>query len=152
MAVAPESQRRRLPGLELLQSAAPAPAEALQTCLSALQKEWRKHDHLAALWQDWPRVAGAQLAPHCRPLSLQRGVLTVGASHPQWRQALLYNKPQLISALHQAGHAVRDLRIQQHHPLQSSHQCEMAYLQRSSLYRLDFLRYLEKQRQLLNLQ
>jgi predicted nucleic acid-binding Zn ribbon protein len=120
MAVAPESQRRRLPGLELLQSAAPAPAEPLKTCLGALQREWRKDDHLAALWQDWPRVAGAQLAPHCRPLSLQRGVLTVGASHPQWRQALLYNKPQLISSLHQAGHAVRDLRIQQHHSLQST--------------------------------
>ena len=120
MAAAPESQRRRLPGLELLQSAAPAPAEPLKTCLGALQREWRKCDHLAALWQDWPNVAGAQLAPHCRPLSLQRGVLTVGASHPQWRQALHYNKPQLISALHQAGHAVRDLRIQQHHPLQSA--------------------------------
>ena len=52
---------------------------------------------------------------HCRPLSLQRGVLTVGASHPQWRQALQYNKPQLISSLNSAGHPVRDLRIQQLH-------------------------------------
>ena len=52
MAVAPESQRRRLPGLELLQSAAPAPAEPLKACLGALQREWRKDDHLAALWQD----------------------------------------------------------------------------------------------------
>ena len=42
-------------------------------------------------------------------------MLTVGASHPQWRQALQYNKPQLISALNRAGHPVRDLRIQQHH-------------------------------------
>ena len=52
MAVASESQRRRLPGLELLQSAAPAPAEPLKTCLGALQRKWRKYDHLASLWQD----------------------------------------------------------------------------------------------------
>ena len=43
----------------------------------------------------------------------------MGAQHPQWRQALLYTKPQLLSALRQAGHAVRDLRIQQHHSLQA---------------------------------
>tara|TARA_B100001175_G_scaffold129367_1_gene110003 strand:- start:186 stop:512 length:327 start_codon:yes stop_codon:yes gene_type:complete len=43
-------------------------------------------------------------------------MLTVGASHPQWRQALLYSKPQLLAAIRAAGHPVRDLRIQQHHP------------------------------------
>ena len=67
-------------------------------------------------WQDWPGIAGKRLAPHCRPLSLHRGVLTIGASHPQWRQALQYNKPQLLSALKQAGHAIKDLRVQQHYP------------------------------------
>ena len=120
MAIAPDSQRRRLPGLELLQPPSPSPAEQLKSCLGSLQQDWRRDHHLAALWQDWPEIAGPQLAPHCRPLELQRGILTVGASHPQWRQALLYNRPQLISALHRAGHAVRDLRIQQHHAAQTA--------------------------------
>ena len=115
MAIAPDGQRRRLRGLELLQTAPPPAASALSDCLDGLRQDWRRDGSLAALWQDWPSIAGERLAPHCRPLSLQRGVLTVGASHPQWRQALQYNKPQLISALNRAGHPVRDLRIQQHH-------------------------------------
>ena len=115
MAVAPDPQRRRLRGLELLQAPQPTAAAPLQSCLEDLKRDWHREGSLAALWQDWPSIAGERLAPHCRPLSLQRGVLTVGASHPQWRQALQYNKPQLISALNRAGHPVRDLRIQQHY-------------------------------------
>lgn len=115
MAVAPDPQRRRLRGLELLQPAPPVPAAALQDCLNQLRTQWVREGSLAGLWQDWPQIAGQRLAPHCRPLRLQRGVLTVGASHPQWRQALQYNRLQLLAALKSAGHAVRDLRIQQHH-------------------------------------
>ena len=115
MALAPEQQRRRLGDVELLQAAPPAPAESLSSCLGTLQQAWHRDAHLAALWQDWPEIAGHRLAPHCRPLQLQRGLLTIGASHPQWRQALQYHKPQLLTALRQAGHAIKDLRIQQHH-------------------------------------
>lgn len=115
MAVAPDSQRRRLKGVELLQPPPPAPAAPLKDCLGQLSNQWRRDGGLAGLWQDWAQIAGERLAPHCRPLSLQRGILTIGASHPQWRQALLYNRPQLLAALTTAGHPVRDLRIQQHH-------------------------------------
>ena len=115
MAVAPESQRRRLNGLEVLQPAPAAPVEPLRDCLDELRQQWRLNGGLASLWQDWPSIAGDQLAPHCRPLQMQRQVLTIGASHPQWRQALQYNKPQLLASLRAAGHTVRDLRIQQHH-------------------------------------
>ena len=114
MAVAPDPQRRRLKGLEILQPAPPSPAAPLSDCLDGLSRQWRRDGGLAGLWQDWPTIAGDHLAPHCRPLSLQRGVLTVGASHPQWRQALQYNRLQLIAALNVAGHQVRDLRVQQH--------------------------------------
>lgn len=115
MARAPKSQRRAFGKGELLQPPPPAPAEPLSTCLDALRTTWRREGSLAAIWQDWPRLAGPQLAPHCRPLSLQGGLLSVGASHPQWRQALQYSRPQLLAALRSAGHAVKDLRIQQHH-------------------------------------
>lgn len=115
MAIAPDGQRKRLRGVEFLQAPEPAPASPLRNCLDRLSQDWRREGILAALWQDWATIAGERLAPHCRPLSLQRGTLTVGAAHPQWRQALQYTKPQLLSALRQAGHDVRDLRIQQHH-------------------------------------
>ena len=119
MAVAPESQRRRLKGLEVLQPAPPTPAAPLSDCLNELRRQWRNSGGLAGLWQDWPAIAGGQLAPHCRPLHLQRQILTIGASHPQWRQALQYNKPQLLASLRAAGHVVRDLRIQQHYAASS---------------------------------
>ena len=116
MAVAPDPQRRRLRGLELLQAPQPTAAAPLQDCLEELKRDWHHEGNLAALWQDWPRIAGAQLSPHCQPLSLQRGILTIGASHPQWRQALQYSRSQLLASLRAAGHTLQDLRIQQHHP------------------------------------
>ena len=116
MGRAPQSQRRRFGRGEVLLPPTPAPAQPLSGCLDALQKTWRQEGSLAALWQDWPTLAGDQLAGHCRPLSLRNGVLSVGASHPQWRQALLYSKLQLLAAIRAAGHPVKDLRIQQHHP------------------------------------
>jgi len=115
MARAPKSQRRPFGKGELLQPPPPPPAEPLGSCLDALRSSWRREGSLAAIWQDWPQLAGEHLAPHCRPLQFQGGLLTVGASHPQWRQALLYSRPQLLAALRAAGHRVKDLRIQQHH-------------------------------------
>jgi len=116
MARAPKSQRRRFGKGELLQPPPPAPAQPLSGCLDLLRRNWRQEGSIAAIWEDWPRLAGSQLAPHCRPLTLHGGLLTIGASQPQWRQALQYSRPQLLAALRGAGHAVRDLRIQQHHP------------------------------------
>lgn len=117
MAVAPRNQSRRQGSFTLLQPAPPAPAQALAlaSVLADLQHQWRGEGHLAALWQAWPRIAGPQLAQHCRPLRLQGRRLSVGASHPQWLQALRFNRHQLLGALQAAGFAVQELQIQQHH-------------------------------------
>ena len=98
-----------------------APAQPLGQCLGHLERQWQSDGSLAALWQDWPRIAGAHLSPHCQPLSLQRGILTIGASHPQWRQALQYSRSQLLASLRAAGHTIQDLRVQQHHPTTTRH-------------------------------
>lgn len=116
MAIAPDQQRKRFGRGEVLQQAPPAPATSLSSCLDTLKRDWQQKGSIAGLWQEWPRLAGPQLAPHCRPLSMRQGILVIGASHPQWRQALLYNRHQLLAALRAAGHEIKDLRIQQHHP------------------------------------
>jgi predicted nucleic acid-binding Zn ribbon protein len=116
MAIAPRDQTRRIGNLQVLIKAPPAPAAGLAECLERVQREWKRDGHLAALWQAWPRIAGPQLAPHCQPLALHGGMLSVGARHPQWLQALRYNRHQLLGALRGAGFLVRDLRFQQHHP------------------------------------
>lgn len=106
---------RRIGNLSLLLPPPRPPALPLASCLAELDGEWRRDGHLAALWQAWPRIAGPQLAPHCRPLQLQAGLLSVGAAPGPWLQALQYNRHQLLGALRGAGFSVRDLRIQQHH-------------------------------------
>ncbi|MFN9546541.1 MAG: DUF721 domain-containing protein [Cyanobacteriota bacterium] len=108
-------QGRRVGTLSLLLPSPPAPAEGIGACLADLQQQWRRDGHLAALWQAWPRLAGAQLAPHCRPLSLVGGVLTVGAAPGPWLQGLLYTRHQLLGALRGAGFSVREVRVCQHH-------------------------------------
>jgi predicted nucleic acid-binding Zn ribbon protein len=96
----------------------PAPTRLVRSlgeCLDSLQREWERDGAMAALWQAWPRIAGAQLARHGRPLSLQGGVLTVGAAPGPWLQALQYNRHQLLGALRGAGFALREVRVRQHH-------------------------------------
>lgn len=109
-------QTRRVGNLSLLMPPPRPPAVGLASCLEALQQDWRRDGHLAALWREWPRIAGPLLAPHCRPLQLQGGLLTVGAAPGPWLQALQYNRHQLLGSLRGAGHAIRDVRVQQHHP------------------------------------
>jgi len=109
-------QTRRVGNLSLLLPPQRPPATALASCLELVQQDWRRDGHLAALWQEWPRIAGPQLAPHCLPLQFQGGLLTVGAAPGPWLQALQYNRHQLLGSLRGAGFAVRDLRLRQHHP------------------------------------
>jgi predicted nucleic acid-binding Zn ribbon protein len=111
----PRDQARRIGTLSLLLPPPKAPASPVAACLEGLQREWQRDGHLAALWQAWPRIAGPQLAPHCRPLQLQAGLLTVGAPPGPWLQALQYNRHQLLGALRGAGFTVRDLRLRQYH-------------------------------------
>jgi predicted nucleic acid-binding Zn ribbon protein len=99
----------------LVPGAGAAPASSLGACLEGLRRQWEGEGQLAGLWQTWPRIAGSQLAPHCRPLNLRGGVLTVGAAPGPWLQALQYNRHQLLGALRGAGFSVRELRFRQHH-------------------------------------
>ena len=104
--------------VNVLMPAAAPPATSLGACLEGLRRQWEGDGQLAGLWQAWPRIAGSQLAPHCRPLNLQGGVLTVGAAPGPWLQALQYNRHQLLGALRGAGFSVRALRCR-HHPVQA---------------------------------
>ena len=107
---------RRQGSVNVLVPAPPAPAQELASCLEQLQRQWQRHGHLAALWRAWPRLAGPQLAPHCQPLRLQAGRLTVGAQPGPWLQALQYSRHQLLGALRAAGFELREVRVEQCHP------------------------------------
>ncbi len=89
---------------------------SLSNCIDKLKVEWLKNKSIAALWNDWPRIAGNKLASNCIPLNFQGGILTIGSNHPQWIQALIFNRNQLLAALRAEGHEIKDLRIQQYYP------------------------------------
>jgi predicted nucleic acid-binding Zn ribbon protein len=83
-------------------------ATPLQDCLEELGR-----GQMAALWQAWPKIAGAELTPHCRPLRFQGGVLWVGVEQPHWLLALRYAKHQLLGALRGSGFLVQRLEFEQ---------------------------------------
>ncbi len=88
----------------------------LSDCLDHLKTEWHQNKSVASLWQDWPKIAGNKLASNCSPVNFQHGILTIAASHPQWIQALIFNRNQLLSALQAKGHEIKGLRIKQQYP------------------------------------
>ena len=88
--------------------------QSIHTCLEEIKSTWK--GNIGALIKDWVKIAGEQLAFNCTPLFIQKKVLTIGASHPQWRQALQYNRPELIESLKLHGYQIKDIRVIQHYP------------------------------------
>ena len=110
---------------EILQEAAPKLASSLSSCLDNVKMEWQKNNNnIASLWQNWSVLAGEPLASNCIPLSIKRGVLVIGANHPQWLQALQYNRSQLLARLKAQGNEIREIRIQQYHAFSEKKQLE----------------------------
>ena len=89
---------------------------SLFNTLEKIRISSKKEGTIGAIIQDWAKIAGSNLATNCFPINLRQKVLTIGANHPQWRQALFYNRLQLISSLKSAGHKVTDIRIKQYYP------------------------------------
>ncbi len=88
------------------------PPASLFACINKLKSNWNTSNEIACIWEDWKDIAGEQLAQNCSPLSLQKGILIVGASHPHWLQALIFNRNQLLASLKAKGHKIKEVRVQ----------------------------------------
>ena len=89
--------------------------QSIYTCLEEIKSSWK--GNVGGLIQDWKEIAGVQLSLNCTPLNIQNKVLTIGASHPQWRQAIQYNRLKLIESLKSYGYQIKEIRIRQHYPI-----------------------------------
>ncbi len=89
--------------------------KSIYTCLEEIKSSWK--GNVGGLIQDWVEIAGEQLAMNCTPLNIKNKVLTIGASHPHWRQALIYNRLELIKSLKSYGYQIKEIRIRQHYPI-----------------------------------
>ncbi len=83
-------------------------------CLEEIKSSWE--GDIGGLIQDWGKIVGKELALNCTPLNMKNKILTIGASHPQWRQAIQYNRLELIDSLNSYGYQIKEIRIQQHYP------------------------------------
>ena len=81
--------------------------QSIYTCLEEIKSSWK--GDVGGLIQDWSEIAGEQLALNCTPLNIQNKILTIGSSHPHWRQALIYNGMQLIASLKSYGYQIKDI-------------------------------------------
>ncbi len=85
--------------------------QSLKICLINFKKSWSEIDHLLELTQNWEIIVGKDLSNECKPLKIEKGVLSIVANHPQWRQALIYNKHKLKDSIERFGIKVSNIRI-----------------------------------------
>ena len=94
--------------------------EALNNCLIKFRKSLSDFDKLLNLTNDWAKIVGKELAKECKPLKIENNTLTVAANHPQWRQALIYNKHKLKESIFGLGINLKDIRIVQNYQDESN--------------------------------
>ena len=94
--------------------------EALNNCLTKFRKSWSDFDKLLNLSNDWSKVVGKELAKECQPLKIENNILTIVANHPQWRQALIYNKHKLKESILKLGIKCKNIRIIQNYQDESN--------------------------------
>jgi predicted nucleic acid-binding Zn ribbon protein len=74
--------------------------------------EQPEDENILILRKAWPEIAGAQIAKHSHPASLQNFVLHVDVDHPGWLPELERLKRILLQKLQST---YRELRIRQLH-------------------------------------
>ena len=89
--------------------------ETLRNCLIKFKKSWTELDELDKLLTNWINIVGGDLAKECKPLKIEKNILTIVANHPQWRQALIYNKHKLKESIKKLHINLKNIRIIQNY-------------------------------------
>ena len=89
--------------------------ESLNKCLIKFRESWSDFDKMLNLSNDWTKVVGKELAKECQPLKIENNILTIVANHPQWRQALIYNKHKIKESILRLGINLNNIRIVQNY-------------------------------------
>ena len=89
--------------------------ESLEDCLITFKKSWSEIDHILELTKNWDIIVGKDLSNACKPLKIEQGILTIVANHPQWRQALIYNKHKLKDSINKFGINLVNIRVIQNY-------------------------------------
>jgi predicted nucleic acid-binding Zn ribbon protein len=60
---------------------------------------WERPTAEATVFGDWPKVVGADIAEHCRPVKLENGELTIEAESTAWATQLRMVQAQLLAKI-----------------------------------------------------
>lgn len=62
---------------------------------------WEEGMSAGRVLEEWDVIVGEQIAAHCRPVSLDAGVLVVSASSSAWATQMRMLAPQMITRIHE---------------------------------------------------
>ena len=89
--------------------------QSLQNCLEDFKKSWGDFYKLSKINENWEKVIGLELSSECKPLKIEQKILTIAVNHPQWRQALIYNKHRLKETISRLGISLKEIKIIQNY-------------------------------------
>ena len=87
----------------------------LRNCLDTFKKSWKDLDKLSKINETWKELIGPELFKECKPLNIEKKVLNIAVNHPQWRQALIYNKHKLKERIEKIGITLNEIKIIQNY-------------------------------------
>ncbi len=76
-------------------------SELIDQFFSAIETEHPGEKEYVSLFQSWERIAGTDLAAHCRILEIERNSIMIEADHPGWSQLLSMKKNQILAKIQQ---------------------------------------------------
>ena len=91
----------------------------MQNCLNDFKKSWADLDKLSKLNENWEKLVGLELSKACKPLKIEQSALVVTVNHPQWRQALIYNKHRLKESIIRFGIKLKEIKIIQNYEVKT---------------------------------
>ena len=89
--------------------------ESLHNCLTKFKKSLPDVENLINISRNWENIIGKELSKECKPLKIEKNLLIISVNHPQWRQALIYNKHKLIESIRKFGINLSNIRIIQYY-------------------------------------
>ena len=97
----------------------------MRNCLDSFKKSWKDLDKLSKLKENWEKLIGFELSKACKPLKIEKKTLTIAVNHPQWRQALIYNRHRLKESISIFGINLNEIKIIQNYEVKTLDKKEM---------------------------
>jgi len=83
------------------------------------KKSWGDLDKLSKINESWAKLIGLELSRVCKPLKIENKNLIIAVNHPQWRQALIYNKHRLKESICKFGINLNEIKIIQNYEIKN---------------------------------